>query len=116
MLKYVIYADEAWTQTKPLYRYHCFFGGFISTSSEFDNLEKEVKKLKKEYKYTKEIKWANISNQDIDFYNQLIDLIFQFLKNLKIVNIDSFLWIELGLMLVSPVLILKHNSKFTINL
>ena len=44
MLKYVIYADEAWTQTKPLYRYHCFFGGFISTSSEFDNLEKEVKK------------------------------------------------------------------------
>ncbi len=33
MLKYVIYADEAWTQTKPLYRYHCFFGGFISTSS-----------------------------------------------------------------------------------
>ncbi|MDP7837061.1 DUF3800 domain-containing protein, partial [Acinetobacter baumannii] len=33
-----------------------------------------------EYKYTKEIKWANISNQDIDFYNQLIDLIFQFLQ------------------------------------
>ena len=80
MLKYIIYADEAWTHSQPLYRYHCFFGGFLSTNDEFLILENRIKILKKTYKYHKEIKWNNISKRDIDFYNQVLNEVDIFLR------------------------------------
>lgn len=79
ILNYVIYADEAWTQSQPLYRYHCFFGGILSSKDEFERLELEVKILKKEFNYKKEIKWSNISMQHIDFYERLLVLIERFI-------------------------------------
>ncbi|WP_191112333.1 DUF3800 domain-containing protein [Acinetobacter lwoffii] len=78
-MKYVIYADEAWTQSTPLYRYHCFFGGLFSTQKSFKDLEQEVRTLKKHFNYKKEIKWGNISIQDIDFYNELLICIEKFI-------------------------------------
>lgn len=78
-MNYVIYADEAWTQSQPLYRYHCFFGGILSSKDEFERLENEVKNLKKEFNYKKEIKWSNISLQHIDFYNKLLLMVENFI-------------------------------------
>lgn len=78
-MKYVIYADEAWTQSHPLYRYHCFFGGLFSSQQSFKNLEQEVRAIKKHFNYKKEIKWANISIQNIDFYNALLVCIEKFI-------------------------------------
>lgn len=71
-MKYVIYADEAWTQSTPLYRYHCFFGGLFSTQKNFNELERKIKQLKIDFNYKKEIKWSNISIQDIDLYKEIL--------------------------------------------
>lgn len=79
-MKYIIYADEAWTQSVPLYRYHCIFGGLISTENNFKNLEQQIKKLKKLHNYSKEIKWSNISIKNIKFYNDLIKIIEDFIS------------------------------------
>lgn len=78
-MNYVIYADEAWTQSQPLYRYHCFFGGILSSKDEFEIFEHKVKELKKEFNYKKEIKWSNISIQHIDFYEKLLVLVEDFI-------------------------------------
>ncbi|HCK0217268.1 TPA: DUF3800 domain-containing protein [Klebsiella oxytoca] len=78
-MKYVIYADEAWTQSQPLYRYHCFFGGMLSSTEEFNLFEAEVVQLKKDHNYKKEIKWSNISRQHIEFYENLLVLIERFI-------------------------------------
>jgi len=78
-LKYIIYADEAWTHSQPLYRYHRFFGGILSSENSFDDLECEVKKLKKQHNYKKEIKWSNLSARDISFYTELLELVGTFL-------------------------------------
>ena len=79
VLNYIIYADEAWTQSHPLYRYHCFFGGILSSKDEFERLDLEVRNLKKEFNYKREIKWSNISIKNIDFYEKLLVLIEQFI-------------------------------------
>lgn len=78
-MEFIIYADEAWTQSVPLYRYHCFFGGLLSSKSAFDLLEDSVKSLKKEMNYKKEIKWGNISIKDIEFYQRLLVIIENFI-------------------------------------
>ncbi len=80
-LKYVIYADEAWTQSNPLYRYHCIFGGLISTENHFKALDKQIKSLKKQHNYSsKEIKWSKISLQNINFYNDLLQVVEKFIN------------------------------------
>lgn len=81
-MKYIIYADEAWTQNSPLYRYHCIFGGLISTENHFKNLELDIKRLKKQHNYSKEIKWSNISSRNINFYNDLILIVESFINSI----------------------------------
>lgn len=81
-MKYIIYADEAWTQNSPLYRYHCIFGGIISTESNFRNLELDIRRLKKQHNYSKEIKWSNVSSQNISFYNDLLTIVESFINSI----------------------------------
>ncbi len=81
MRKFLIYADEAWTQSH-IYsenRYHCFFGGFFATSKEFKQFEKKLNLLQKQHKQSKEIKWGNISKENLNFYNDIIILVNDFL-------------------------------------
>ena len=74
-----IYADEAWTQQDPLYRYHCFFGGIMAPPETMVDLENGIRKLKKEYKFRKEIKWTRTSPQTETFFIELIGLFKRFM-------------------------------------
>ncbi len=42
-------------------------------------MEQKVRTIKETFNYKKEIKWANISNKDIDFYNELLLCIEEFI-------------------------------------
>ncbi|WP_335954435.1 DUF3800 domain-containing protein [Acinetobacter guillouiae] len=81
MRKFLIYADEAWTQTHKISenRYHCFFGGFFATPQEFKKFEQELILLQKKFNQSKEIKWGNLSKYNVDFYNEIIKLVEIFL-------------------------------------
>lgn len=72
--KLEIYADEAWTQQDPLYRYHCFFGGIMAPPETIINLEKEIRELKKECRFRQEIKWTRSSPKTEEFFIKLINL------------------------------------------
>lgn len=92
MKKFLIYADEAWTQDlKDSHnRYHCFFGGFLATQQEFKQFEKNLTLLQKQYKQSKEIKWGNISNYNINFYKDIICLVDNFLRENKYAKYRQF--------------------------
>lgn len=81
MRKFLIYADEAWTQNHKTSenRYHCFFGGFLATPQEFKQFENDLILLQKKHKQSKEIKWAKLSKNNIDFYKEIIILVENFL-------------------------------------
>lgn len=72
--KLEIYADEAWTQQVPLYRYHCFFGGIMASSKTMIDLEENIRQLKKEYDFRREIKWTHVSRRDELFFIKLIEI------------------------------------------
>ena len=82
-LKYIIYADKAWTQSQPLYRYHFFLVEYYLQRKNLTDFEAEVILLKKDHNYKKEIKWSNISRQHIKFYESLLFLIEKIIRASK---------------------------------
>ncbi|MBM7342706.1 DUF3800 domain-containing protein [Pantoea coffeiphila] len=76
MAKYQIFADEAWTHgTPPPNRYHCFFGGIFGLESDVDRLQTELTKIKMRNGITQEVKWSNVSPENVTYYHELIDCI-----------------------------------------
>ena len=74
MAKYQIFADEAWTHgTPPPNRYHCFFGGILGSESDVDRLQTELTKIKMRNGITQEVKWSNVSPENVTYYRELID-------------------------------------------
>ncbi len=81
-MKYEICADEAWTHTSPpLNRYWCFYGGVHGSESDIDRLETELIKVRTGAGRPGEVKWANVSAKNIDYYNALLEVFFQHLRD-----------------------------------
>lgn len=80
-MEYHIYADEAWTQnSKPLYRYHAFFGGIMSEPDILKELEQQLRTILKSHNYRHEIKWSKLSKKNSHIY---LELLACFKKNLE---------------------------------
>lgn len=92
VIKYQIFADEAWTHQQPQNRYHTFFGGIFGRESSTDILSAELLKIRAESKFkNQEVKWSTLSVANFDYYKKLVDCIFRHISNKKIKYRQMFL-------------------------
>jgi len=81
-MKYEICADEAWTHNSaPLNRYWCFYGGAFGLESDIDRLETALRLVRTVRGFAGEVKWANLSAENVSYYNDLLDIFFDHLVN-----------------------------------
>lgn len=89
---YEICADEAWTHhSLPLNRYWCFFGGLLGELHHQEELESRLCELADARGYRGEIKWQNVSTQTLEIYQDLLDVVFEFIRSGKLRYRQTFL-------------------------
>lgn len=83
-MKYDIYCDESRQdllvnkdRISNNNKYACI-GGILVKRNRRNELKNKIKKLKEKYNVFGELKWGTVSNNKIDFYNDIIDLFFEF--------------------------------------
>ena len=72
-MKWEVYADESWTHSEPKNRYWTFFGGILGSEPELSKLDTILYKVKIEYDISQEVKWSNISKNNLVYYLKLIE-------------------------------------------
>ena len=91
-LTYEICGDEAWTHTNlPLNRYWCFFGGLFALESDADRLETELRNCASNHNFRHELKWSNLSVQNLDIFKALVDILLSHIENHNIKYRQVFL-------------------------
>lgn len=83
-MKYDIYCDESRQdllvnkdRISNNNKYACI-GGILVKRNRRNELKNKIKKLKEKYNVFGELKWGTVSDNKIDFYNDVIDLFFEF--------------------------------------
>ncbi len=80
-MEYILYCDES---TDKDIKYSDFFGGCIVSSSDLDQIVKELEKCKNENNLFGEIKWTKVTDQYLEKYRNVIRLFFSFVRDGKI--------------------------------
>ena len=80
-MEFYIYTDESIKKGK---YYSNFYGGALVTNRYFDEINKRIKNKKKELNFLGEVKWSKVSRNYLDKYKELINLVFELLKEGKL--------------------------------
>jgi len=96
---YDLYADEGWTHSSPpLRRYWCFYGGVFGPEAALDRLDTALLAVIRRFGLRGEVKWSNLSEQNVECYISLVDTFFDVLRKEDIryrqMFLDrSFVWL-----------------------
>ena len=80
-MEFYIYTDESIKKGK---YYSNFYGGALVTNKHFEEVNKRLKVKKEQLNFHGEVKWSKVSSNYLSKYKELVDFIFQLIKEKKL--------------------------------